>query len=107
MGEGVAPIGPIVSVEAAGEVPINVSVQVTLASGATKDQVKEKLESGLRLYLANLAFVDPLVRYTRIQSIILDIPPVIDYADLKVNGLTTNIEIEPGKVAVPGTVTVT
>lgn len=107
MGEGAAPVGPVVTVTAAEEVPINVSVSVTLATGATTEQVAEQIEAGLKTYLTNLAFTDPLVRYTRIQSIILDIPPVIDYADLLVNGQTSNIEMQPGQVAVPGTVTVT
>lgn len=106
MGEGTAPIGPIVTVVAAEEIPISISVAVTLATGATTEQVEEQIEAGLKTYLSNLAFTDPLVRYTRIQSIILDIPPVIDYTDLLVNGQTGNIEMQPGQVAVPGAVTV-
>lgn len=105
-GEGVAPIGAAVTIVAAVEVPINVSVEVTLASGAVLSQVKEQLESGVREYLKALAFADSLVRYTRIANVILDIPPIIDYTNLTVNGGTGNIEIDPGAVAVLGTVTV-
>lgn len=106
MGEGTAPIGAIATVVAAIERPINVSVSVTLADGATIAQVKEQIESGLREYLADLAFEDTLVRYTRIQAIILGIPPVIDYTNLSVNGGTANIQTAEDEVPVVGTVTV-
>ncbi|WP_438491009.1 baseplate J/gp47 family protein [Paenibacillus sp. IHBB 3054] len=107
MGIGTAPIGAVVTVVGATEVPINISVSVTLASGATTSQVKTQLEAATKAYLASLAFMDTLVRYTRIQSLILDIPPVIDYTNLKVNGGTINIEIPADAVPVIGTVTVT
>lgn len=104
-GEGAAPAGPIVTVMPAEEVAINVSVKLTLASGASLEAVKTLIESGVRRYLQELAFADPLVRYTRIAAVLLDIPPIIDYADLTVNGLSdTNIQINQGQVAVLGAV---
>ena len=107
MGEGAAPIGAIATVVGATEIPINISVKVTLATGATLEEVKEQLEKGAAEYFRDLAFTDPLIRYTRIQGIILGIPPVIDYSDLLVNGGAMNIEIGMDDVAVLGTVTVT
>lgn len=104
-GEGMAPAGPIVTVMAAEEVPIAIRVKLTLASGVTLPEVKALIEKGLRDYLKQLAFADPLVRFTRIAAILLDIPPIIDYTDLTVNGKAdANIEILPGQVAVPGAV---
>lgn len=104
--ESVRPVGADVTVQAAVEVPINVSVTVTLASYATIQEVVDLLTNGLKAYLQELAFVDPLVRHTRIASIIGGIPPVIDYSNLLVNGGTANVEIADGSVAVLGTVTV-
>lgn len=106
MGEGAASIGAKVKVVGASEVPINISVKVVLATGATVEQVKMQLETGTKEYLKDLAFKDSLVRYTRIQSIILGIPPVIDYSNLLVNVGTQNIEIPMDCVAVLGTVSV-
>ncbi|OKP91336.1 baseplate J/gp47 family protein [Paenibacillus sp. P32E] len=104
-GEGAAPGGPIVTVMPALEVPINISVQLTLASGTTLSAVKSLIENGVAAYLKQLAFVDPLVRYTRISAVLLDIPPIIDFTNLTVNGLSdTNIQINPGQVSVLGTV---
>lgn len=102
------PIGADVTVEGAPEVPINISVKITLASWSTVEEVRGLIEDGVREYLQSLAFTDPLVRYTRIMAVILDIPPIIDFTDLLVNGVdNTNIEIADGSVAVLGTVDVT
>lgn len=102
------PVGADVTVEGAVEVPINVSVNVTLASGSSVAEVRSMIENGVREYLQSLAFTDPLVRYTRIMAVILDIPPIVDFTDLLVNGVdNTNIEIADGSVAVLGAVTVT
>jgi uncharacterized phage protein gp47/JayE len=105
--ESVRPVGATVTVVGAVEVPINVSVKVTLAPGATVAEVKAQFEAGITTYLQSLAFVDPLVRYTRIAAVLLDIPPVVDYADLTLNGSNTNVVVADGSVAVLGTVTVT
>jgi uncharacterized phage protein gp47/JayE len=106
-GEGVAPIGPVVTVEGATEIAIDVSVDVTLAEGASVESVKEAIEGGVSDYLKSLAFNDTLVRYTRIANVILDIPRVIDYANLKVGDLEgKNIQINEDEVAVLGTVKV-
>lgn len=106
-GKGVAPIGAACTVAGAVEVPINVSVNVTLAPGATVAEVKAQFETGVRAYLRSLAFADPLVRITRVANVILDIPPVIDYENLTLNGTTGNIAIADGEVAVLGSVVVT
>ncbi|WP_435924665.1 baseplate J/gp47 family protein [Paenibacillus sp. DYY-L-2] len=106
-GEGMAPAGPIVKVMAAEEVPIDLSVRLTLVAGASLDEVTTNIEDGIRAYLKTLAFADPLVRYTRIAAVLLDLPAIVDYAELSVNGRTdANIEILPGQVAVLGTVDV-
>jgi len=104
--EELRPVGAAVTVVAATEVPIHVSVDVTLAGGAVLDTVKQLIEDGLREYLKSLAFADPMVRYTRISNVISDIPSVVDYADLKVNGGVSNVQIQSGEVAVLGTVSV-
>ncbi|MGG3839641.1 baseplate J/gp47 family protein [Paenibacillus thiaminolyticus] len=106
-GEGMAPAGPVVTVMAAEEVPISIRVKLSLASGASLGEVRAMIENGSRQYLKQLAFVDPLVRYTRIAAVLLDIPPIIDFSELAINGLSdTNIEVGPGQVAVLGTVDV-
>ncbi|MCM3784307.1 baseplate J/gp47 family protein [Neobacillus mesonae] len=106
-GQGEAPVGAICTVVGATEVPINVSVDVDITDDATIEDVQAQIETGVAAYLRTLAFVDPMVRYTRIANVILDIPSVIDYTDMTVNGGTGNIVIANGEVAVLGAVTVT
>ncbi|TCZ70962.1 baseplate J/gp47 family protein [Paenibacillus albiflavus] len=106
-GEGMAPIGAEVTVVAAEEVPINIDVKLTLANNATLEEVKALIAKGTEEYLRQLAFKDRLVRYTRIAAILLDIPPIIDFAELTINNLSDkNIEMQLGQVAVLGTVNV-
>lgn len=103
--ETVRPIGASVIVQAVEEVPINISVTLQIASYATIEEVRQLIKDGVKFYLEALAFKDPLVRYTRIAAVLLDIPPIIDYSNLLINGSTANVEILPGQVAVLGTVT--
>ncbi|SMF72485.1 Uncharacterized phage protein gp47/JayE [Paenibacillus uliginis N3/975] len=107
MGEGAAPVGSVVTIVGATEVPINIDVKVTLLEGAGMDGIQEQLEDAVRKYLKDLAMVDPLVRYNRIANVVLDMPQVIDYEMLTINGGVESILIEPEAVAVLGTVTVT
>lgn len=106
-GQGAAPIGAAATVVGATEVAINVNVDVDLAPGATTEEVQAQIQTGVTAYLKTLAFTDPLVRITRIANVILDIPPVVDYRDLTINGGAANVVIPDGAVAVLGTVTVT
>jgi len=104
LGEGKAPIGSTVTVEAAVEVPLNISAKLSLASGSTLEQARSDFEAGLKDYLEELAFVDPLVRYNRIAAILLDIPRIVDFEHFTVNGGEDNIDLSLGQVAVIGTV---
>lgn len=105
--EAVRPIGATVTVQGVVEVPIDVVLDATIASYTTLEEVTAQLTAGLKEYLSGLAFKDPLVRYTQVQRVVLDVPEIVDYVGLTVNGGTSNIEIADGSVAVLGTVTVT
>ncbi|AZU61083.1 baseplate J/gp47 family protein [Neobacillus mesonae] len=103
--EEIRPIGAIVTVAGATETPINVTATLTLAAGKTSADAKTEFTALLSDYLKTLAFVDPIVRYSKIASLLLDVPSVVDYANLTVNNGTANVTIADGAVAVAGTVT--
>ncbi len=111
-GEGLAPAGPIVTAMPAEEVAIDISVKVqrTQEKPSTLEEIRMLIAEGIQAYLQQIAFnrKDPLVRYTRIAAVLLDIPIIVDYTDLTINGNAAqqNIEIGSGQVAVLGTVTV-
>lgn len=100
------PIGAKVTIAGAVEIPINISVTLQLESGTDINIVKEEIEKGISNYLNGIAFKNSLVRYTRIENVLLDVSKVVDYSDLKVNNNTSNIEIPEGNVAILGVVTV-
>lgn len=104
-GEGTAPAGAVVTVMAAEEVSINLSVKLVLAGGASLTEVKEQITEGLTAYLQGLAFADSPIRMTRVAAILLDLPGIVDYTDLQMNGSNEPvISVELGQVAVPGMV---
>lgn len=86
------------------EKAINISAKLVLANGETVEGATQKIKVGLTEYFKSLAFVDPLVRYTRITSILLDIPNIIDFSDLLVNGGAENVELSEEEVPVVGQV---
>lgn len=106
-GEGQAPLSAVATVVGATELPINISANVEIAPGATLDEVRVLIEAGTRTYLSTLAFSDPIVRITRIANVLLDIPPILDFTDLTINGGTGNIITSGDQVAVVGTVSIT
>jgi uncharacterized phage protein gp47/JayE len=105
--EASRPIGATVTVVGATETPITVSATLTLASGTTLVQATSEFTALLTAYLKSIAFVDPVVRYSKIASLVLDVSSVVDYANLKVNGGTANVTITDGAVGVAGTVSFT
>ncbi|AND39626.1 baseplate J/gp47 family protein [Cytobacillus oceanisediminis] len=102
--ESVRPIGATVEVVGATETVVNVSATLTLSEGATVEEARNEFESILQDYLKTLAFIDPIVRYSKIASLLLDVTVVLDYANLTVNAGTANVTIADGAVAVVGTV---
>ncbi|WP_136603672.1 baseplate J/gp47 family protein [Paenibacillus dokdonensis] len=111
-GEGLAPAGPVVTAMPAEEVAIDITVKVqrTQEKPSTLEEIRKLIAEGIQIYLQQIAFnrKDPLVRYTRIAAVLLDIPIIVDYSDLTINGNTAqqNIEIGSGEVAVLGMVSV-
>jgi uncharacterized phage protein gp47/JayE len=105
--ESVRPIGATVTVVAATEVPINITATLTLDSGVVVSDVSTIIQDGIKDYLKSIAYVDAVVRYSRIANVILDTEGVVDYSGLSINGGTANITINDGDVAVIGTVTLT
>jgi uncharacterized phage protein gp47/JayE len=99
------PVGASVTVVPAQEVKINVTANVTLASGAVLANVKALFSEKLKAFLADLAFQSPVVPYNRIFGLLLDIEAVTDFKNLTINGAANqNLNIGDEQVAVAGTV---
>ena len=88
MGNGVAPIGAIVTVSTATEVPVNVSADVTLKDGYTETTT---LNKALEDYFSEIAYETTRVSYMAVGAAILKAEGVNFISNLKVNGSTADI----------------
>lgn len=98
------PVGALVTVSPAEEVRVDVTARVSLAPDAKLEQVKEQFLAELTSFFAGIAFRSRIVPYNRIFGLLLDIEAVLDFGDLKINGVSTNLEIAESQVAVAGAV---
>ena len=85
--------------------PITVNVSVKLTADDTAD-IQTSIETALKSYLSNDALKRSYISYAKIGSLILSVPGVEDYTDLKVNSGTANIQIADGAVPVLGSVVI-
>lgn len=109
-GVGIAPIGHIVTVETAEEVPISVTLNIVFKSGYSFEMVKEQIKEIISSYLAELrqtwAEEDGLtIRIIQIEAQILNITGVIDILGTTLNGSDTNIVLGTYEIPVLGGVT--
>ena len=107
LGRGEAPIGAYCYVSAATGVSLALTLTVTAASGAVQSDVTQAVKDAVADYLKSIAFKQSYVSYAQIAAAILAAPGVQDFADLTVNGATSNVAIADRQVAVLGEVTVT
>jgi len=104
--ESVRPIGAAVTVKSAEGRAIDVSAVVILRQSTDAATVQEAFERSLSRYLESIAFSEFIVVYHRIGHILLDLPGVVDYTSLIVNGGTADIILDSEEVPVVGTVEV-
>lgn len=93
------PIGANVTVVSAEAITIDVSV--TLVS---EIDVQSEVENILKEYLSDVTLKQSYVSYAKIGGLILSIPGVEDYSNLKINNSTSNISINDGSVPILGSV---
>lgn len=99
MGNGVAPIGAVVTVDTATALPITVSFKASLADGYTYDSaLTTKIQKAIQDYLASIAFVKSAVNYMSIGAAIMNLEFIEAISNLKVNDGTTDVTIGSGKV---------
>lgn len=99
------PIGAGVTVASAIEKQINITTDVTLAGGHNIPQVKEVFEQAVVEFFKGIALTEGYVSYARLGGILLEIPGVGDYTNLKVNGGTGNVLLGEDETPVLGAVT--
>lgn len=105
-GEGLAPIGHLVTIAAPITRTIDISVSLVLETGHDPLRVKGAIEQAVKQYFMSLP-LGSAVRIAKIGSIIIQTEGVQDYSDLLLNGAAQNVILQPDEVPVLGTVTTT
>lgn len=108
MGEGQAPAGSFVTVAPADTLTINITATLELTAETTKENVQAEFLEALIKYLRGLTFqdeIDPIIRQKQLGSLLFDIPGVIDYNNLIINGSTDNLILSDTQAPVIGQVT--
>ena len=108
-GIGLAAIGHVVTVAAAGETPINIECTFEYLDTYTWDDVKENVYLALDEYFTQLAtdWEDSstiVVRISQISSVLMGVLGIQDVSSITLNGDTKNISIESTSIPVRGTV---
>lgn len=104
-GDGVANLGAHFLATAAVAVNITVSFTVTLTDGATMEDCRTAATEAITDYFKKLAMetsedADIIVRISSIGAMISDLPQVLDYAALTLNGSASNITVDKEDVPV-------
>jgi phage-related baseplate assembly protein len=98
------PIGATVTVTSGTELPINVSAVLTLKSGYVASVVNEAFARRLTEYLEATAYTIDYLPISVVGCILLNTDGVEDYADLRINDGTENIDLSAEQIAVIGTI---
>lgn len=102
--EELRPVGAALTTVSAVEKPIRVSANIKLQNGISLETVRakfmEKAEEHLKKYALQAADVSLAI----VGDLLINIPGVLDYKNLKLNGLAENVELADTETAVMGTV---
>lgn len=109
-GLGIAPIGHIVTVDTATDVPINIHLNLTFDDTYSFATLETTIEDVIKDYLLELRKdwsnqPHSIVRIAQIDTRILQVEGVIDIVDTKINGSNVNYQLEPYEIVKFGGVT--
>ena len=100
MGDGVAPIGAIVTVDTATSLPISVTFDAKLTEGYAYDEsLTDKITEAISEYLSSIAYKKDTLNYLMIASIIMECEFIDSISNLLVNGDTSDITVSGGYIA--------
>ena len=108
-GDGLAPIGHVVTVASAVEKIINVTTEITYADGYNQTMLKESIKQKIDDYLLSLRkdwenkeALSVLVSH--IDSAILSVQGVLDVSATKINGQSGNLFLDAEEIPILGVV---
>lgn len=108
-GDGVAPIGHIVTVDTAKEIKVDVGFYLELDTGYEWMNVKPEIEKAISDYLTELRKDwenkdNTVVRVAQIETRLLKLSGVVDVGETTINGQRVNLALQPLEIPVLGVV---
>ncbi|WP_060210306.1 baseplate J/gp47 family protein [Sporosarcina koreensis] len=100
MGEGVAPIGAVVTVDTLTLVLVNVEMSLVLEENYLLEDILDSIKSNLNLYFADRE----IIKWSEAVAVIVGTEGVADHSGLLLNGSTENILLNQGERAAIGEV---
>lgn len=105
-GYGWAPIGHDLTIESVKEVVINVSTQITYATGYSSSNLSEKIKENIKGYLKDIAktwkdgdeHTEAIIYISRLEAVILDVQGVLDVNNTTLNKNSGNLTLHSDEV---------
>ncbi len=92
-GEGRAPIGDKVTVQAPTEIELSITLpSLVVEGGYTAEQAKENLTTAARMHIISVS-PGGILRIKELEAAIAAAPGVLDFGDILINGLRENVEL--------------
>lgn len=109
-GDGLAPVGHIVTVDTVQDVTVDIATVIEFDSGITFEAKAAEIEAAMELYLLELRQdwanqANLIVRIAHIETRILAITGIADIRDTKINGVASNLTLDGHQVPVLGVIT--
>ncbi len=107
MGDGLAPIGHVVTVDTVEEVPVTISADITFDNGYDWDTCREGVQSALEDYFKDMkkqwSEQETLtVRISGMNVALLSVQGIVDIGNTKLNGAGSNLSVGPYEIPVFG-----
>jgi len=106
LGNGEAPIGAVVTVSTATEIPINVAVNIALTAGYLMADVEDNIEAALIAHFKDVAYQRSSVYLYEVGAVIYNTEGVAAATGLELNSGTADIALGDEEIGALGTLTV-
>lgn len=108
-GDGLAPIGHVVTVQGVTTETVNIVIDITYQSGYTFASIKSYIFAAIDAYFLELAKTwentdNLIVRISQIETRLLGITGILDVANTTLNGTAANLSIGANSIPVRGLV---
>ncbi|EHL11071.1 hypothetical protein HMPREF9629_00608 [Peptoanaerobacter stomatis] len=97
--ESVRPIGATVSVVSAKNKDITITAKISIIQGASITEITNNFKEKVKDFFKENAFKVNYVSIAKVGNILLDIPNVLDYKDLKLNNSFANTVLTDEEIA--------